>query len=262
MSDNELNFVAGAGSVYLAALGADGLPDDDGFRYVGNVESININLTTERLVAWTSDDQIRQKAIDVPTSVDRGGAMVIDEPDEDNLGLFFFGDTGTYNQSNTPVTDEAVTASAKGGRWYQLGVTAANPAGVRDVSSVTLDDGDTTTYDAGDDYELDAEMGRFYVVPGGAMVGENVEADYTPADSDYQQVQTREDDNPEFVLLYKENARAGLDRDMTLHRCKISPDGDFSLKDAESHQQIPLQIDVLVPEIDAPAMTIRRRVAD
>ncbi len=261
MGQTEKDFTAGAGSLYLAVIGADGLPDDDGLRYLGDSESFSMNLTSETLEAMTGDDQVRQKVISVATSIERLGSMVLNEVREENLGLLVFGEVSDFEQDNTPVEDEAITASAKADHYYSLGVTAANPAGAKDVTAVTLDDGDTTTYEEGTDYELDAANGRFLVIAGGAAVGEIIEANYTPADSDYRQVQTQEDDNPEFWLEYRENARSGKNRDFIMPRVKVRPDGDASLKDADSHQQIPLQVDALVPNNGAPVLQIIRRDA-
>ena len=256
----EKDFVAGAGSLYIAELDADGLPL--GFRYLGDSESFSLSLTTEDLEAWTGDDQVRQKVISVATSVERMGALLLNEPVEENVGLLIFGDAGELEQAATPVTDEAVTSSAVAGLTYSLGVTIANPAGAKDITSVTLDNGDATAYTEGEDYELDPARGTFRVIPGGAMVGETVEANYTPTAGTYQQVTSREDDNPEFFLKYIENARSGRNRDIYCPRVKIRPDGDFDLKSADSHQQIPLQIDALVPTNGMPVMQVIRRDAE
>lgn len=111
-------------------------------------------------------------------------------------------------------------------------------------------------YTVNEDYELDARRGRIFILLGGDIDGDDLEITYDKSTANFRQVQTREDDNPEFWVEYRENARSGTDRDFIMPRCKLRPDGDFDLKSVDSHQQVPLQIDVLVPLNGAPAVQI------
>lgn len=127
---------------------------------------------------------------------ERGGANVLDESDvtrfverynidprnhEAAVLAFFHGaaEPGAFNQADTPVVEQEHVAHR--GRWIALTDAAGNRA--YNVGSVTVTDGDMTTYVAGADYILDAAKGMVFIPTNSAIQDEDdIEISFTPAE--------------------------------------------------------------------------------
>lgn len=107
-----------------------------GFRMLGNCPEFGISVETEKYEHYNSQGGLRQKDLDIVTQIDRTAQIVCDNMDNANIALFISGEQLTVNQAATPVTNEPINVI--GGRTYQLGALANNPAGVRGVSSVVV----------------------------------------------------------------------------------------------------------------------------
>lgn len=172
------NYVIPRGRAYFNLLVSGAYK---GERAVGNAPSFDISIETEKAEHYHSKSGVREKDMDRTVQIDRKAQIVIDHMSLENYALFIGGTVAAVAQTATPVVDEAITVQP--GYYYQLGATTANPPGVRNVSSVVIqDDTDTTTYVEGTDYQLDAAMGRIYIIPGGGISADDVlHVDYTPA---------------------------------------------------------------------------------
>ena len=255
---NTKNFTAGAGSLYLARLNEDGLPDEDGEIYLGDSDGFSYNPETESLEKWTGDGPTRQKAIDVVTSITREFQMVVNEVTPENFALAFYGSVDVLEQSDDTGISEGFN-SVQQGSWYSFGVTTDNPFGDRNITNVIVDDGDEQTYEEGVDYELDAEMGKIKILDGAIEDDDDIEVEYDRPAEDYVQMTTSEEANEPRWLLYKENARAGKNRDIIIPRVEVAPAGEIQFKDPDSAQQITLSAEALLPTNGMPAVIMQDR---
>lgn len=126
---------------------------------LGNCPGLSITINTEKKDHFSSQTGLRQKDATWLLQVDRTGTLSCDNFSPANASLWLAGQVETKTQAATPVTGEL--RGVLPGRQYQLGATAANPLGVRNVSAVTVkNEASTTTYAAGTDYNVDLETGR------------------------------------------------------------------------------------------------------
>jgi len=257
---NTENFTAGAGSLYFAHLNEDGLPDEDGVQYFGDSDGFSYNPETQELESWTGDGPTRQKAIDITTAITRAFQMILNEVTMENFALAFYGGVDIREQGSDTGVEEGFD-NVKVGSWYSFGVTADNPFGDKNVSNVVIDDGNSTVYDEGEDYELDAENGRFRILDGDIEDEDDIEATYDRPAEDYLRMKSSEEANEVLWLEYRENARAGKNRDIIMPRVEVRPEGDVQFKDADSHQQITLSCEALLPNNDMPAVIMENRKA-
>ena len=257
---NTENFTAGAGSLYFAHLNEDGLPDEDGVQYFGDSEGFSYNPETQQLESWTGDGPTRQKAIDITTAITRAFQLILNEVTMENFALAFYGSVSTRAQTADTGIEESFN-NVQQGSWYSVGVTADSPFGDKNVSNVVVDDGDTTTYVEDTDYEVDAESGRIKILEGDISDDDDIEVTYDRPAENYLAMESSEEANEVLWLEYRENARAGKDRDIIMPRVEVRPEGDVQFKDADSHQQITLSCEALLPNNDMPAVIMENRKA-
>lgn len=246
MAQHLNNYTLGRGRVYLARETSFDAFDTVGERYTGNSPGHVVNVESTALDHFNSDGGINELDHSVITQVNRSGTLTLDDISADNLLLFFLGSKATISQTAVAVVAEPINGVLPG-LYYQLGATLLNPQGVRGVSAVVVSDDATptpATYDAGDDYELDAETGRIYVVPGGAIAGgTNLRVNYTPVASTRDRIISGS--SPvRGRLRYIEDNPSGENRTFLMPLVELSPNGDFDLK-GDTWRQIPFNLKVL-----------------
>ena len=127
--------------------------------FLGNCPTFEITPTPEEIKkhssASASADLIASDVIRTSLAIH----IVGDEFSKENLARALYGDTSTLAQTGSAVVDEAVVALSQD-RYYALEF--------RNVSNVVVKkDGGTPTYVVADDYTVDADTGRIYIVEGG-----------------------------------------------------------------------------------------------
>lgn len=184
------NIVLGAGKLYLALDSAAGVLG--GERYLGDTPGFEISVQSQSQEYWGSDTAIAEKLEDVVTRVTRASTIQCNDISDENLALFVMGSINTITQSAGAVTEEAHTVIPD--YYYQLGTSAHSPTGVRDVTAVVVTDSTgATTHEAGTDYEIDLELARLHILPGGAIAAageEEVLVDYSTSAGSRTQVIT------------------------------------------------------------------------
>ena len=245
MAQHHNEYVLGRGKVYLALETSFDAFDTVGERYTGNSPGHVLNIESQSLDHFNSDGGINELDASVVTQVNRSGTLTLDSIDTDNLTMFFLGTKAVISQVATPVVGEVIE-NVLPGLYFQLGASLSNPQGVRGVSAVTITNGGSpaTTYVAGEDYELDAEAGRIYVVPGGDIpAGGDLTIGYTPVASTRDRVISGS--KPQRGRLrYIEDNPAGTNRTFLMPLVELSPNGDFDLK-GDAWRQIPFNLKVL-----------------
>lgn len=161
--------------------------------------------------------------------VDRTGSLSCDNFSPDLAALWLSGVNSLVAQLATPVVNEI--RAVVPGRQYQLGASASNPLGVRNVSVVTVMDAATnaTPYVAGTDYNVDLETGRVQILETGSIGTENVAFNYTPVAGSFQAVKSGGDAELTGALRVVSNNATGGDRDWYLPKVSLAPEGDLAL---------------------------------
>lgn len=247
------SYAIGKGKLYFARTG-------EGYVYLGNAPGLTINGELDLLEHFSSTSGVGQKDDEVARTQNRGGSITVDSITSENMALLFGGTFATHSQANTAVTDEAITVQT--GQFYQLGETTSNTPGVRNVSSVVIqDDTDTTTYTEGTDYELDAALGLIYIIPGGSISDSDVlHVDYTPASETRDRITSGSNLSVDGKLLFKADNPKGDNRDIHCPDVTLSPEGDYEVI-GEEWQQITFAISVNEPSTGEAAVYVDGRAA-
>lgn len=251
MADSkENNYVIGRGRVYVRRYrGNTGMEFEDDERYVGNTPELNLAFESENLDHFNSDRGVNEKDASVVLQINRTGTMITDNIDLDNTSLFFFG--SVLSLVTPAATVAAEPLSMRFPYEYQLGVTEANPVGVRGLDSsvpvvLTLVSGGGTAPAIGVDYDVDYMEGRIIPLAGGMFVSKAkiaVTVAYTVLESTIDRVISGS--RPvRCQMRYIEDNPHGSNRVFLFPEVKLSPNGDYSLK-AEEWQQIPFSLELI-----------------
>ena len=153
------NYVFGRGVVRLARVDASGVPM--GYRDIGNTPAFTTTVANTVFKHNSSRGGLSVQDFTAITATDFSAAIDCEDVSDDNLADFVGGDASSRTQVATPVTNESLMYLA-GSRYYQLGYSNANPAGIQGVTSVTLKIKEfenaatrtsTTAYNVGDIYK-------------------------------------------------------------------------------------------------------------
>lgn len=261
------NIVIGAGEVFVDLLDSDG--DTTGERYVGDSVGMTLTSTEERAQVFSGDGPTARKLVDAVTQRDFAGTLALHDQSMENLALMLQGENPADEaDAATAVTDEEITV--KKGRWYQLGVSDTKRMGYLAVDAtaaktVVTNADASTTYDATDDYVLDAGRARLYIVPGGDIADDaTIKVDYTPIAGKHERAQTKTPpEQIEAAVRYVEFAANGRGRNVYIRRCNIGSAGDFQLKDRtrQTEQTISLSLGIQEPGGGHPAVIIDGKAA-
>jgi hypothetical protein len=129
------NLVLGKGINTFAPFDADGVLM--GERDLGEVSGFALTGESERLQEYSNRGGISTLILDVITRLTLSGTAEIKDMSIENQALFLSATVSTRTQASTPIPNER-RLYAETNRYYQLGQTASNPAGVRVVTGVTV----------------------------------------------------------------------------------------------------------------------------
>jgi hypothetical protein len=230
-------YTLGRGKVYFDAFAA-GTTTKTGERYIGNTPSFNLSNESENLDHFDADEGTRTKDKSVTLQLNRTGQFTTDNIDPENVALFFLAESSVGAQgAATGATSDF--SQLLGDRYYQLGVTTANPSGDRDVSNVTIPGGTLTT-----DYTVDATLGRIYIVEGGALDGDtNVTVTYDRAARSRRQIITSNTATVDGALRFVAYNATGTNLDYYMPSVKLAPNGEYELK-GDNWQQMTFSVEI------------------
>jgi hypothetical protein len=239
-----MNYTLGRGELYFNQF-KPGTMSGIGERYFGNTPEISISIESETLDHYNSDRGVREKDDSVILETSRTMTFTTDHVSPHNLALFYLGSVDALTVTGA-TGEEETFEDVTPGLFYQLGVTQANPTGARLVSNVVVtdDSGNPTTFVAGTDYMLNAELGRIEILEGGNITkGTNIVVTYDVAAST-REVVISGSATIEGSLRYIAQNPKGKNIDYYFPYVKISPNGDFALK-GDEWQQIPFTVEIL-----------------
>ena len=243
------NFTLGRGELHFDKF-ATGTFNKTGERFLGNTPELNRTTESENLDHFNSDRGIRVKDKSIVLEKNDSGTFIADEISDENVALWFLGTQNVIAQSASASVVKNIPANRlKPGTYIQLGESQANPTGNRNVTmtSVTSNPVGTTFVDL-TDYTVDAELGRLYIVPGGAIDGTApLIVTYATAASTRTQIVVGEGTTIEGALRFISYNPTGPRRDYYWPYVQLRADGDFAMK-GDEWQQLSFAFDILKRE--------------
>lgn len=258
------NYTLGRGKLfidrYAQGIAITAATQGDGERYFGNTPEFSSTSTSEDLDHFDSDSGVRVKDDSVQLSFERTGSITVDNISAENLALYFLAD-GVGAVTSAALTAQTTDATMQRGRFYQLGATQANPAGVRKVSNVVLKSGSptfATTIDPAN-YQVDEELGRVYILDAAAAytVPLLTRATFDVAASTREQVISK-NQSIYAALHYIADNPKGVNRDMYIPYAKLTPDGDYNFK-GDDWQTMTFTYEILKKASNIEALYINGR---
>lgn len=251
------NYTLGRGELYFGRFPGSTAVDQPEELYFGNTPEFNVTIEEEKLDHFSSEEGVREKDDSVSLEVTRSGSFITDNIQPDNVALFFFGSASTVAEAGGAETDEL--SAVEQGKYYQLGISDSRPVGARGIlgadpdsnssGDVTVADNDSnslgnTAYVEGTDYELDATLGRIYIIPGGGIADDtDIIVSYTVRASTYDQVISGSNAVEGSLRFIAVNPK-GTNFDYYFPHVALSPNGDYALK-GDEWQQIPFSVEIL-----------------
>jgi hypothetical protein len=256
------NIVLGSGRLYFDEFDADGNPQ--GERYVAETPGFSITAQSNSVEDFSSDGPTAEKHMDAVISVVRDATVGVKDISAENLAMFLMGDVGTQTTAGASVTTQSVNGGVgvQQGHWYQLGVTASRPAGVRDIASLVVEDLVPAAYTVDDDYVEDLENGRIYIVPGGGIANDTVlTVDYDEGSVSWDEVSSNDTGPKKGALRFIAGNTKGTNRDVFMTSVIMKPNGEFALKSRDTVQQMSFTVSVLKPEDGREALYVNGKAA-
>ena len=238
--------------------------DGTGEEYIGNTPSADLSIEVTDLPHYSAESGIREKDDTALVEINRKLAITADDISVENWARFIIGTASTLAQAATPVVDAVLGAVALGkvqqGRYYQLGVTAANPTGVRDVTAVTIKVGAASMV-LDTDYTLDATLARIYIIPGGGIADNDIVLEsYTPVAGTRDQVLSASSAATAGALRFVADNPKGTNRDIFLPSVNLKPTGSAKLKGEQAEwMQLGFEIEILKKDANTAAIYIDGR---
>lgn len=237
------NYVLGRGELYFDRF-APNTENTTGERYLGNTPAFGLQVETQELEHFSSERGLRVKDESVTLQIDYAGTFTTDNIDLDNVALFFFGSKEAVVEG-AATAEEDIFAGVLQGMYYQLGMSAQNPVGLRNltITSVTGPSG-TPTYVAGTDYIVDDALGRIQIVKGGSITdASTIEVTYNVAAHTHDLVISGSDLIYGALRFISFNG-VGEQKDFYMPKVALRPNGEFALK-GEDWQSFGFNVEIL-----------------
>jgi hypothetical protein len=242
------NYSLGKGIVYFGRTDANG--DSLGELDLGNAPIFAITPETETLAHYESRDGIKEKDLEVETSIGYSLKITLDEIAKENLNLAFRGEDAitSETQSDGHAVNQVVTA--KLGNWVKLPHRLLD-ADSEDITNIT----GLTHYTAGTDYEMDVNVGRIRALVGGSITDDQVlYVDYTYNAYDIPTVKAASRTTIEGLIRFVGDPAIGPVYEVECWKVRLKCDADVNfisddwatisltgeiLKDAANHPDEP-----------------------
>lgn len=233
------------GRVYFDLRDAlDALTGEEEF---GNCPSFSIAIETEKLEHFSSQTGLREKDDSRVVQVNRTAAITCDNVSFENLRKYLSGQIETVSQASGSVTDAVMAVIP--GRFYQLGLTNANPAGDRNITALMVkDSAGTTTYVAGTDYAVDLTKGRLQILATGAITAGDIKVSYTKPAKTWKRIKTGAASELRGAIRVVSDNAGATNRDYYMPLCILKPSGELPIV-AEQAEYVTMdfELEVLTP---------------
>jgi hypothetical protein len=226
------NYTLGAGKLFFDRFDEDG--NTTGEFYIGNTTSLTYSVDEERQEHFSSDEAARERDASIVTRSDVTVGFTTDDIQPENMAMMMKGTAEVLAVAADPSVVENITVQR--GRWYQLGVDAANPTGARLITLTSLTDDAGTPVavpggNGGVNYEVDLALGRLYIKEDAPDVadGDILIATFAIAASE-RTVILSAGEQVTGALRYIADNTTGTNNDVYFPQVEISPDGDYEFK--------------------------------
>lgn len=229
----------GRGEIWFAPFIKGTTTMAEGYRFIGNCPEFSLNHSQETLDHYRSTRGLREKDKSVVIESNLDGTIVCDEILPETMAYFF----------NSKATKTAISAVTNGtytinnptpSRWYQIGESATDPVGVRNLTSISI-----TGKEEGKDYAVNLQTGMIGIVAGGTITPSTpITVTYSAAAQAGTQIISSHDEL-EGALRFKSFNPSGPNYDYVMPYVKLTPNGDFNLITEQDWLTIPLSISVL-----------------
>lgn len=248
------NIVLGSGRLFF--------DDGTGELYIAETPGFELTVSPTSVEIKSDDGPVAETLLNVSTETTRNFKMSTKNIIAAALALFIGADVSAKTTSVASVTAKPINGGVAvvGGKWYQLGVDATNPTGVRAIGTVAIKTG-VTTHAAGTDYILDAALGRIYIVPGGGCEGDIMTSDYATTAVSWEQISSNDLGSKRGALRYIADNTAGENRDIYVPVCVMEPDGTAAFKDRSNAQTLGFNVKVEKPTDGRASIYINGRAA-
>lgn len=256
------NYTLGKGRVYFDAF-VQGTQTPQGERPFGDTLEFNVTSESESLEHYDNDAGVRVKDASVLLELSRTGTLITENISPENLALFFLGSATALTQSAAPAQTQDYN-TVKKGHYYQIGVSASRPEGVRKVTNVVVKNKTTpaTVYVLNTDYTVDLDTARIHVLESGSIVeAQGITIDYDVAAATFTRIVTAADAEIKGAMRVISTNPQGEKFDYFFPSVSLKPNGDFALKSGEEWQQLGFQFEVLKKDDNTEAMYINGRPA-
>jgi len=219
-TNNPDEYYIGKGRVWIDVLDADGART--GERYLGNTPSFELTPTSEKLDHFSAATAEAELDSSIVTRSQTSIRIVADEFSKENLAIAFMGDNSSLTQTADSVEAEAISGVVQD-RWYELAY--------RQVSNVVVTGpSGTPTYDLTDDYLVDAETGRIYIVAGGGITDDSdLEVDYDYDDLALQTTRAITNTTLRAFIRFISDPAEGRKREFQIWKATLRADGAIGL---------------------------------
>ena len=238
-------YIIPRGRVFFDVL--DAADQLTGERHLGNCPTVTLNIATEKAPHYSAESGPGVKDANRVVRIDRTGKITCDNMSVDNRAMFISGEKSTVAQATGAVAAEEITVIP--GLFYQLGRTDANPAGARKVSAVVVTpDAGGEPFVLGEDYTVDAALGRLQILAGGGIEAGKIKVAYSKPATTGLRIKSGEKIDLRGALRVLSNVAEGEQSDTYCPLVTLSPTGDMSLITSDdAYVQMEFDIEVLTP---------------
>ena len=233
----------GRGKVFFNRFASGTKTPIDSERYIGNCPALTFSSSEDKLEHYSSEGGLKVLDASVVLQMTRAGSFTTDNINLPNLALLFSGTSSKVTQTAATAQTQDIIGAKD--RWYQLGISATNVVGVRNVSNVVIKEKTSSTVLVAGNYTVDLALARVYIKDNAPSVTEGTEYTVTfdVAASSSTLVVSKTDTVYGSLRFVADNGY-GTNIDYFLPYVKIAPNGDFSLI-GDEWQQIEFSLDVL-----------------
>jgi hypothetical protein len=234
----------GGGELLIAELLTSGLPG--GFRFVGNVPEITVNVSTETYEHLSSTTPTPIQDFSAITKITGSGKFALENKNAENLALFFLGESSTYvNPGIAGLANVSMVAAGAGNiiknTWYQVRNAAGDPVfGITSTNAIAIKttNASPVTLTKDTDYTVDAVRGMVFLkatspittaIAASEGLTVTLTADATATVVDKVAVLTDTSKKVAMRLISKNSADDDKITIYDFHKVSLAPDGDTNL---------------------------------
>jgi len=212
------NYFMGGGELFVK------LPGSNVFKYFAQTDDFKASFKVDKVEHKNSESSVVTLDLEVVKEVNAEVKFTTSDLNKEILAIAFGGTYSETNQDSGSVTDEEIDGVEAGG-VYEVGYTK--------ISNVVVKykDGDDDVEAVEDkDYSVNYKFGLIEIAKDGALVGKDIKVSFDYAKNVITEFSSLDDVSKEVTLQFVSDPLQGKAKKTTIHRVKLSIDGDFDLK--------------------------------